>query len=151
MVSGPLAAGLLRGADWFNDALLVELVAAGWPKLTRNQAQVFPLLPEQGVSQAELARRLGITRQSVHTIVRELSEFGILEQRGDDTDGRRTLVVLTTRGNRLAADAGRILSVLEVALAERIGTEAVDAIRDAVGCDWGTAPTMSTSHDTSSG
>lgn len=140
MEAVPLAAGLLSGADWFNEALLAELAASGWPRLSRNQAQVFPLLTEHGVSQAEIARALGITRQSAHNLVRELVDLAILEQRPDDADRRLSLVVLTERGTRLAHDAGRLLASFEEELAVRIGADAVTALRRALATDWGPPP-----------
>lgn len=140
MDSVPLAAQLLRAADWFNDALLERIAAAGWPRLSRNQAQVFPLLGERGVSQAEIARRLGITRQSVNVLVGELVDIDVLAKTSDDSDARSTVIVLTGIGRRLAADAREILGDLERTLAERIGAEAVESLRHALGADWGTPP-----------
>jgi len=145
MGRGPLAAELLRAADWFNDALLERLSAAGWPPLTRNQAQVFPLLGEQGVSQSEIARRLGITRQSVNVLVADLIDADILAKTPDAADARVTVIVLTEAGQRLASDARDILGHLERVLADRIGAEVTDALRIGLAADWG--PTVSADSD----
>lgn len=135
-----LALGLLDAADWFNDGLLLALAAAGWPQLSRHQAQVFPLLGADGVSQSEISRRLGITRQSVNTLVHELIALGVLEHRPDPDDRRAKRVVLTAHGRLLAADAARILDRMEQHLADRIGAEHVAALRVAVEADWGEPP-----------
>jgi DNA-binding MarR family transcriptional regulator len=142
MTSRRLALGLLDAADWFNDGLLSALTAAGWPRLSRHQAQVFPLLGPDGVSQSEISRRLGITRQSVNKLVHELIAVGVLEHRPDPSDRRAKRVVLTTQGRRLAADAARILDRMEQHLADRIGADQVDALRAAVEADWGEPPIL---------
>lgn len=141
MADRPLAAGLLLAADWFNDALLSRLSARGWPRLSRNQSQVFPLITRDGsTSPSDLARGLGITRQSAHALLGQLIDLGILAQSPDPLDGRRTTVHLTDRGHDLADDARAILADLEAALAARIGASAVDALASALAQDWGEAP-----------
>ena len=136
----PLAAALLDGAEWFNTALLSRLEDAGWPALSRNQSRVFPLLGPDGTSQVEVARGLGITRQSAHTLLGQLEALGIVERRPDPTDGRSSIVLLTRRGRALAADAGRILGDLEGELARRLGADHVEALGAALRLDWGDAP-----------
>lgn len=147
MGSGPLAAELLRAADWFNDALLDRLAASGWPRLSRNQAQVFPLLGDDGASQSELGRRLGITRQSVNALVGELIDADVLAKTDDAADARVTTIVLTNSGRQLAADARRILDELERTLAGRIGADATEDLRSALASDWGRSPTTAASFD----
>ncbi len=137
MSSTPLAAQLLRCADWFNDALLRALEAQGWPSLSRNQAQVFPLLTAHGISQSTLARGLGVTRQSAHKLIRDLTELGIVDLRSDPQDARTRLVVLTDKGERLADEAGKILATLEAELERRIGHEVVEGLKTACEADWG--------------
>jgi DNA-binding MarR family transcriptional regulator len=137
----PLAAGLVAAAEWFNGALLDQLADRGWPRLSRNQSQVFPLLSAEGsASPSDIARGLGITRQSAHTLLGQLVDLGILERAADPADGRRTLVALSARGRALARDAREILAELEAELARRIGEDAVEALRRALAADWGDPP-----------
>lgn len=133
----PLAARLLAAAEWFDVALRDRLAAAGWPSLSRNQSQVFPLLRPGGTSQTEIARRLGITRQSAHTLLGRLVELGILERRGAVEDGRLVLVHLTPTGRRLAEEAARILRALEDELGTRVGVDHLASLRAVLDLDWG--------------
>lgn len=142
MTDRPIAAQLLNAAEWFNAALLTRLVERGWPRLSRNQSQVFPILrgPEGAVAKVDVARALGITRQSAHTLTDQLVALGILATAPDPADGRRTVVHLTARGHALADDAREILAELEAELARRIGTDAVACLADALARPWGAPP-----------
>lgn len=136
----PLAAELLAAAEWFDVALRERLAGNGWPALSRNQAQVFPLLAPGGTSQTEVSRRLGVTRQSAHTLLGQLVELGILERAPGLTDHRLVLVHLTSSGRRLAKDAAGILASLELELASRVGAARVDGLRETMSLDWGDPP-----------
>lgn len=137
---GSLAAALLRAADWCNEALLARLEQEGWPPLSRGHAQVFVNLDEDGTRPAELARRIGITRQSVHGLVGHLVEHELLETVPHPTDGRSQLVRLAPRGRDLAAAAGAILAEIERELTQRIGDEAMAGLREALSRPWGPPP-----------
>jgi DNA-binding MarR family transcriptional regulator len=136
----PLAAALLAAADWFNEALLDDLAGRGWPRVSRHQSQVFPLLGPDGCSQADLTRHLGITRQSVSTLVQELEALELVERRPDVADRRVKVVALTERGHEFAAEARRLLASAEAELERRIGRVHVDALRTALGAEWGPPP-----------
>ena len=133
---GSLAAALLRAADWFNDELLTRLEADGWPPLSRGHAQVFVNLDDRGTPPAELARRIGITRQSTHALVRHLADHDLVQLRPHPTDGRSQLVELAPRGRELAAAAAAILGDIEQELAQRIGQDAVTSLREALARPW---------------
>lgn len=137
---GRLALALLRTADWLDDALLARLARDGWPVLTRSQAQVFAHLDRDGTSISELARRLGVTRQSAHALVEGLVELGVVELRPDPGDRRLRLVALTSEGRRLVRRADRHLRDLEDELARRIGAGRVRSLRRALVADPGPPP-----------
>lgn len=137
---GSLAAALLRAAEWFNDALLDRLEADGWPPLSRGHAQVFVNLDPDGTPPAELARRIGITRQSVQTLVQHLVDHDLVTLVDHPTDGRSHLVRLSSHGTQLARAAGTIMSDIETALADRIGPDGVGGLRTALSRPWGQPP-----------
>ncbi|WP_380168669.1 MarR family winged helix-turn-helix transcriptional regulator [Jannaschia sp. R86511] len=139
-----LALALLRAAEWFDRALLDALAARGWPRLTRSQSQLFAALGPDGASVAELARRVGVTRQSMHSAVADLVGHGVLATRSDARDARAVVVTLTPRGQQLVREALRELGALEQVLAGRIGQDAVTALRDALARPWGEPPAPAT-------
>jgi DNA-binding MarR family transcriptional regulator len=115
----PLAHLLLQAGRAFDAALRVELGNRGWPRLTAAQSLVFAYLGPQGTAPAELARRLGTTRQAQQDLVAGLVRLGLLETVADPARRRGRLVRLTGAGRALAADATGVLAGLEEELGER--------------------------------
>ncbi|WP_306322769.1 MULTISPECIES: MarR family winged helix-turn-helix transcriptional regulator [unclassified Streptomyces] len=122
---------------WFEDGLLAALEARGVAPITPTQVQLFAMLDADGTTVSELARRMGVTRQTVHQAVRALIEDGLLEQAPDPASARQRLVRRTAAGRRAHDRARRALDGLEARLAERIGEEALGALRAALEESWG--------------
>ena len=135
-----LALSLLQASDWFNDALLHRLQTKGWPDLTHSHALVLAHLDPAGTRPAELARRLGITRQSTQKLVHTLVELDVLEVIVDTDDARATVARLSSGGRALAKVVSRELRMMERELARRIGDENIDALRHALALPWGVSP-----------
>ncbi|MFD7922637.1 MarR family winged helix-turn-helix transcriptional regulator [Streptomyces sp. NPDC059740] len=135
-----LAQLLGEARRWFEAALLTRLEELGEPSLTSTHLRLFAVLDEQGTTVSELARRMGVTRQSAHQAVRGLVEQGLLQQCPDPSSGRRQLIRRTESGARSHRLAGGVLAALEEELATRIGRGRVDALRAALEEPWGPPP-----------
>ncbi|MER7715392.1 MarR family winged helix-turn-helix transcriptional regulator [Streptomyces flaveolus] len=134
---------LLAGAKrWFDDALMASMRAAGEQPLSSAQGQVFALLDPDGTTVAELARRLGVTRQTAHQAVHGLLALGLLEQVPDPSSARNRLIRITAEGVRVHRRAQATLAVIEDALAERIGAESATALRTALTLPRGEPPVV---------
>jgi DNA-binding MarR family transcriptional regulator len=121
----PLAYLLLQAGRSFDTVLREELESLGWPRLSPAQSLVFAFLDPGGTPPAELARRLGTTRQAQQDLVAGLVRLGLLEA-VDDPDRRRgRLVRLTARGRDLSRDASVVLAGLE----RDLGNDAVELRR----------------------
>lgn len=59
---------------------------------------VFPHLDLDGTRLAELARRMGVTKQAAGQLVDDLEGLGLLERRPDPADGRAKLICFTDEG-----------------------------------------------------
>lgn len=125
---------------WFEEGLLAALEADGVPPVTPPQVQLFAALDRDGTTVAELARRTGVTRQTVHQAVHSLVAVGLLEQVPDPASVRQRLIRRTTAGRRAHDRARRALDWLEARLADRIGDDAVAALRAALEAPWGEPP-----------
>lgn len=135
----PLAVLLLRGSRWFDRALLAALARDGW-ELSPAQSLVFAHLDPEGTRPAELARRLGTTRQAAAELVAGLAALGVLEVGADPARSRGRLVRLSPDGHRLAAAASAHLARLEAELAARLGARDAAALRRALQGPWGEPP-----------
>ncbi|WP_406102252.1 MarR family winged helix-turn-helix transcriptional regulator [Streptomyces sp. NBC_01003] len=126
---------------WFEEGLLAALAAEGVPAVTPPQVQLFAALDQDGTTVSELARRMGVTRQTVHQAVHSLVATGLLEQVPDPASARRRLIRRTAEGRRTHDRARRALDYLEDQLADRIGKDVVAALRSALEQPWGEPPT----------
>ncbi|WP_433543929.1 MarR family winged helix-turn-helix transcriptional regulator (plasmid) [Streptomyces sp. CA-294286] len=126
---------------WFEEAMFAALEAAGEQPVSAPQAQLFSVLEDGGTTVSEAARRMGVTRQTAHQAVHGLVAAGMLEQVPDPASARRRLIRRTAAGERVHRQAELILEGLEERLAERIGRDAVNALRAALETPWGDPPT----------
>ena len=131
---------LLAAADWFNEGLSTAMEAAGWPFLSRSQSLVFLRIDDEGTRPAELARQLGITRQSMQELLRKLRDHELITIDVDPADGRATIVRMAPRAHLLGRDAAIISAQLETELARRIGVGTVAQLQAALETDWGEPP-----------
>lgn len=131
---------LTEAKRWFDDALLASMRAAGERPVTVGQAAVFAALDEEGTTVSELARRMGVTRQTAHQAVHALIGMGLLEQAPDPASARSRLIRPTPEGARVHRRAQGALGVIEGVLAERIGADAVGALRAALTVPMGEPP-----------
>lgn len=115
----PLALLLLRASRWFDAQLLEGLTRRGWPALTPAQSLVFAHLPAGGLPSAELARRLGTSRQATQELVAGLVRHDLLALTLNPSRRGGRLVTLTDRGQALTQDARGILAALERDLGEQ--------------------------------
>lgn len=126
MASVPLALLLLRASRWFDRQLLLGLQREGWPALSPAQSLVFAYLDPAGVPPAELARRLGHTRQATHQLIAGLVALDLLTLQPNPARRGGLLVTLTDRGRAFTQDGYRILRRLECDL----GVDQVARLRD---------------------
>jgi DNA-binding MarR family transcriptional regulator len=134
--SGRLALELLRASDALNRELIQRLRADGWPPITQNQSLVFAYLSPQGTTASELARRVGITRQSMHKLLEGLLTEKLVLLKSHPDDGRSAFVALSARGKRLMAAAQMHLTAIEAEIETHIGSAKLHQLRRAMAHDW---------------
>ncbi|MFE9369181.1 MarR family winged helix-turn-helix transcriptional regulator [Streptomyces sp. NPDC006711] len=132
---------LTEARRWFEEGLLTAMEATGATPVSPTQAQLFAVLDEDGTTVSELARRMGVTRQTAHQAVHGLVGAGLLVQSPDPDSARRRLIRRTPEGEHAHRRATAVLDRLEEDLAERIGRDTVDALRAALETPWGEPPT----------
>ncbi|WP_434593979.1 MarR family winged helix-turn-helix transcriptional regulator [Streptomyces sp. A5-4] len=136
-VNPPLLTLMQRGVRWFSDELMERLDAAGVDSITPAHAAVLAHLGRDApLSIAELARRAGVTRQTMHRAVTQLLDEGLLTSAPGPGFPRSTLIGLTDAGRRRCDVASGILDDLEQVLAGQLGPGSLADLRDALARAW---------------
>lgn len=124
-------AELLRdGFRWFADDIETRSAAAGDPDLSPGAAMVMSYLSADPVRPSELARRMQVSRQRMHTVLRELRAAGMVELAPDPASARDKLVHVTPAGDRRRGRVTRALRELDDRAAEQLGAEDFRVLRD---------------------
>ena len=131
---------VMRAFYWFDEGLQTALNARGWQSISRSQSIMLANIALDIKRPADLARNLGISRQAVSKMLREMSDDNLICVESDPTDKRAQIVSFSPESIRLRTDALDILGQLEVQLGKRIGAGSLKAFRSALQKDWGPAP-----------
>jgi DNA-binding MarR family transcriptional regulator len=131
---GPRHLGVLLRSSFypFLDELFARLAAAGFDDLRPAHSPVFQHLERGGTRIGVLAERARMTNQSMGYLVDALERRGYVERTPDPTDRRAALVVITDRGRAQVTVARRLIAEIEREWEERIGSERMAALREAL-------------------
>ena len=127
---------LRRAVDVLERTLMTRLDAADWPRLTVTQVLLFVHLQPEGVTAAELARRMGMSRQSMQKNLDRLRELNLVTLQPHPRDRRSSLVTRTPDGARFAQAAAQVLDGFERRLEAALGTDAVNQARSVLTADF---------------
>jgi DNA-binding MarR family transcriptional regulator len=90
------------------------------------------LVGRENVTTVELARYLGITKQSTSEVVALLEQAGFVRRAPHPTDGRARVLLLTEQGMAKLGDARRRWNRREEEWAELVGRDRLDVVRGAL-------------------
>lgn len=135
-----LMMNLLSAVYWFDEALQTSLKREGWPVITRAQSLLFANLAAGEYRASRLARNLGVTRQSISEMLRELEARGLLTTEADPDDRRARVVRFSDASEPLRDAARAVLRQLEAELQTRIGPETFGGLITGLTTDWGAPP-----------
>ena len=127
---GPLIGALLR-VPWeaVRARMLTRLRESGFDDFEPAHFTVFRYPNPDGARPSELAARLGISKQSLSYLLRELERLGYLERRPDPADLRAKRVVVTRRGKAAIAVIRSAVAELEREWAEQLGARRFAQLR----------------------
>ncbi len=133
----PMAVLLREGFRWFMDRLNADATDLGEPRLSAAAAIVASHLRVEGSRPADIARAMGVSRQHVHAVVRELMNDGIVDMVPDPTSRRDRLVVPTVDGEARLQRVVARLAALEAELSQRLGPADFELLQDLLTRLWG--------------
>ena len=123
-MSGPpdhIGLELVRAAEAWEQAFNAAMVAAGYPLFAEARGRLIRYIGRDGVGQAELAARAGLTKQAVQLHLVALERDGVLTRAPVAGDRRARRVIFTDRGRAMLAAGDRIKAELESGIIARIG------------------------------
>ena len=123
---------LLAATRRFDEELTARLHGRGYRDILPAHSAVFAHLDREGTRSSELARRAGMTKQSMGELIADLEAHGYVVRRQDPNDGRAKVVALTEAGVRLDHEATRAIGEIERTYRRRLGPERLDVLRDAL-------------------
>ena len=109
-----------------------RLLRLGYGDIRPGHLALLLNLERGGGRGAELARRAGMTKQSMGELVRDLEAHDYVERQPDPRDGRARLIQPTGRGLMLIAHARQAVSEVEAEAARRIGPQRFAVLRGAL-------------------
>jgi DNA-binding MarR family transcriptional regulator len=119
---------LLHGFRVLIDELHAELARQGHPDMRPMHGFVFQAIGPGGTTAAQLARRLGVSKQAAGKTIDHLERLGYLERAPDPADARRKAVRLTGRAFDALDRSARLFDDLRARWAEVIGKDRLRAL-----------------------
>ena len=142
--AGLLMAQLLNRFMWFDGALQRNLDERGWGGVRRLESMTMMYVHAGVTRPTELARLIGVTRQSMNTALRELEDKKLVRLAPDPDDKRCKIVEFDPAGAAMRDEAQHVIEALEKLLDERLGKGAADRLAELLDADWGEAPLLAT-------
>lgn len=123
-------AELLRDAfRWFADGVEVRSAEADGPALSPGASMVMSYLDDEPVSPSALARRMQVSRQRVHVVVRELITAGMVRLDQNPASARDKLIHTTPAGRRRRLRVLDALRTLDQRAARGLGDAELTHLR----------------------
>jgi DNA-binding MarR family transcriptional regulator len=124
---------LAKASQRWNDRLEEGFRDAGFAEVRASFGSVLvPLYEEDGLRMGELARRSGLSKQAMTTLVRAVEATGLVARERDAEDARAFRVSLTARGEELRPAAERVLDGLDDWARRRLSAEEVTRLLDSL-------------------
>lgn len=132
--------GMLRGFSWLERCLQENLAARGWPPNGGTESQIMTFVAVGIDRPAEIARRLGMSRQAIHKATKVLIERQLVRLDDDPTDGRGKVIVFAPEGAAHRDDATEIVEQIMDELETRLGARRLSTCAKTLRLDWGEFP-----------
>ena len=109
--------------------MMTEVASCGFKDMTPAFVSLMSLLDATGDRPTILAQRVGITKQAIGQLIRELEARGYVEQVPDSTDTRAKIVRMTKRGVALYAACEKARNELQATIITKLGKVKVSRLR----------------------
>lgn len=139
---------ILAAQSWFERALTPFLQNEGRKCLGYADLKLLANLNCGTTYASELARRMGVSRQAVNKLTKNLVEAGMIRLEVVPGKSNTKWIVLTDGGVEIIQEIVAELNRMEALLGARIGVNEVAALRKALEADWGATEPGCPTHET---
>ncbi len=122
----------LRAHRAYSERAVERLHDRGHDSLTLAHTALLANLDAGGTRVTTLARRAGMTKQSMGQLALDLERHGYIARAADPDDGRATLVTFTEQGWQFLRDAYDLKREAEAEYVAILGAERMEQLRDAL-------------------
>ncbi len=98
------------------------------PNLKKLHLDLISYIDPDGTTITEIARRKGVTKQSISRTVQELLDMGFLESRPNPQDSRSKLISFNLNGESAMLQGFAVLAEIDNAIAKEIGAAEYQSI-----------------------
>jgi DNA-binding MarR family transcriptional regulator len=112
-----------------NDETVARMQARGVAGMQPSYPRLLGNLDTNGTRLNALSRRMGVTRQAVAQLAKEIEAAGFVERRPDPDDGRGVIVAFTGKGRATLAIAVEVMGEIEQEYAGVIGVAGLDDVK----------------------
>lgn len=123
-------------SEWIEQRLYATAERDGYGDVTPAMSRLLANLLTRPLGLSELARRLAVSRQAVHTLASEAVRLGYVELVGSDCDARVKLLRFTRKGWKMAESAEQQLDAIEAEIEATIGAKRMAQLKDILAMPW---------------
>ncbi len=104
---------LLRITRTMTVATVTQMQARGITGMQPGYPRLLGNLDTDGTRLSALARRMGISRQAVAQLAKDIEAAGFVERKPDPDDGRGVIIIFTPQGRHALATAVEVMTGIE--------------------------------------
>ena len=93
------------------------------------RGRLLPYVDVEGTRSIDLARRMGVSKQAVARMVKDLEDDGLLCRDADEADGRASLIRFTEKGLDYLTRMHQVIERIEQEYEELVGKRQLDVVR----------------------
>jgi DNA-binding MarR family transcriptional regulator len=127
-----LAHSLFNAARRYETRIIELIAAIGHDDIRNTHLTVMRNLDFDGTRITELARRAGMTKQSMSDLVLGCEKMGLVERCADETDRRAKKIIFTKKGRQLIEEIWDVVDRVNEEMAAKIGWANVTSLQTAL-------------------
>ena len=98
-----------------------EMIAAGHDWYAEARSSIVPYVSPNGTRQSDIVARMGLSKQAVQQLIKDLEDAGIVRLEADPNDARGRIVLFTEAGLKANRDSITAKRVVEAKMRAQLG------------------------------